>query len=82
MNIFNIPYLVEIFFALSTLVFVATLYAILPALVFNKRTFFKPSFINSLWYRGLKNVVQGVRSATSVNKKKQTKELFLFIKYD
>lgn len=49
MNILDTPFIVEFFFILSTLVFVATLYAILPALIYDKRTLSKPSIINRLW---------------------------------
>jgi hypothetical protein len=51
MKILEIPFLVEIFFVVSTLVFLASVYAILPALIYKKRTLFKPKMINSLWQR-------------------------------
>lgn len=49
MNILDTPFIIEFLFALSTLVFAVTLYAILPALIYNKPTLSKPSLINKLW---------------------------------
>lgn len=37
MKLLETPFLVEIFFAISTIIFVATLYAILPSIVNKKR---------------------------------------------
>jgi len=61
MNILDFPYIIEISFIISTTVFVGTLYAILPAIIYNKRTFFKPTFINALWLKYAKNIASGFR---------------------
>ncbi len=54
MNILDTPFIVEFFFVLSTVVFAITLYAILPALIYNKPTLSKPSMINRLWRKLLR----------------------------
>jgi len=49
MNIFEIPFLAEIIFAISTLVFFFTIYAVLPGFIYEKRTMYNPFLINRLW---------------------------------
>lgn len=71
MNILDIPYVIEIFFVVSTIAFVGALYAILPALIYKKRTFYKPSFINGLWLKCAKNIFSGVRETSFPPKKKK-----------
>jgi len=68
MNFLDTPFIVEFFFVLSTLVFLATLYAILPALIYNKPTLSKLSMIHKLWYKLLR------AWSVSVSKKKRWKE--------
>jgi len=75
MNILDTPFIVEFFFALSTFVFVATLYAILPALIYDKRTLSKPSIILRLWRKLVKT------ETTSASKKKDLMKI-LPIRYD
>lgn len=79
MKILELPYIVEFFFAVSTIVFVTTLYAILPALVFNKRTFFKPVLINSLWENIFKNASDKLAILFNRHKKKEIKNTLLLI---
>lgn len=79
MNPLELPYIVEFFFALSTIVFVVTLYAILPALVFNKRTVFKPVLINSLWETILKNTYGKLEKVFVGHKKKEINNELLVI---
>lgn len=79
MKILELPYLIEFFFAISTIVFVTTLYAILPALVFNKRTVFKPVLINSLWESIFKNAFDKLAKVFFGYKKKEIKNRILLI---
>jgi len=79
MNILDIPYVIEIFFVVSTMVFVSAIYAILPALIYKKRTFYKPSFINSLWLKYVKNIFSEIRETSFPPKKKEIKNIFLTI---
>lgn len=79
MNILDIPFIVEFFFVISTLVFLITVYAIFPAIMYKKRTVFRPKLINSLWQKYIKNVLVGVRNASVAPKKKEIKKLFLTI---
>jgi hypothetical protein len=53
MNILDAPYIVEFFFILSTLVFVTTLYFILPALIDTKTIFLKASTGQKIWQKNL-----------------------------
>lgn len=43
--------LAQLFFGISLVVFLITLYIILPAFIYNKRTLLRPELINGLWYR-------------------------------
>lgn len=79
MNILDTPYIVEIFFVISTIVFGIALYAILPALIYRKRTLFKPLFINALWQKYMKNIFVGIRRTSFPPKKKEIKSLILTI---
>ncbi len=79
MNILDIPFIVEIFFVISTLVFVITVYAIFPAIVFQKRTDFKSKMISSLWLRYIRSVLFGIKTTSNPPKKKELKKLFLTI---
>ena len=73
------PYIVEFLFALSTIVFVITLYAILPALIYNKKTLFKPTLINSLWQKFYKNFLEGFEKLNGVEKKKELKRAYIMV---
>lgn len=77
-NFFDIPYIVEIFFGISTIIFVIAIYAILPAFQYEKRTLFKPSLINSLWRKSLNEIVK-IPSLIVRRKKKKHNEIFLTI---
>ena len=80
MKILEVPYIVEFFFVVSTIVFVVTLYAILPALVFNKRTLFNPLLINGLWQKVFKNVSEGAGKFSRGHKKKELKKALVVIR--
>lgn len=71
MNILDTPFIVEFFFALSTLVFVVTLYAILPALIYNKPTLSKPSMIHKLWRKFMRTGI------SRISKKKELRRILL-----
>ena len=79
MNLLELPYIVEFFFAVSTIVFITTLYAILPALVFDKRTFFKPELIKSLWTKIYSNASDSLEKLVVGDKQKETKTSLLAI---
>ncbi len=70
MNMIEIPHLVEIFFVLSTIVFTVTLYVILPVLIFQKRAFDKPSFINAPWRKYSKSIFSSIQETAFPPKKK------------
>ena len=69
MNILDIPYVIDIFFVVSTLVFAGALYAILPAMIYDKRAVNKPSFTYALWLKYARNFFSGLRE-TSFDLKK------------
>jgi len=79
MNFLDVPYLIEFFFATSTVVFLATLYVILPALLFNKRTVFKPTLITALWRKVFKNIIELINIAPQENK---SNKIFLVVEND
>jgi len=79
MNLLELPYIVEFFFVISTIVFVVTLYAILPAIVFDKRTIFKPRLINSLWGKIFKNTSGRLEKISDTYKKKEIKTVLVTI---
>ncbi|WP_273568501.1 hypothetical protein [Maribacter halichondriae] len=43
--------IVKIFFGISLIVFLITLYVILPAFLYDKRTFYRPELIKAMWNR-------------------------------
>jgi len=51
MNVLDFPFLAEIFFGMSLIVFCVALYVILPAFIYKKRTVFKPKLINAMWHK-------------------------------
>jgi len=51
MNASDIPFLAEIFFGISLVVFCIVMYVILPSFIYNKRTVFKPKLINAMWIK-------------------------------
>ena len=79
MKMLETPYIVEFLFALSTIVFVITLYAILPALIYNKKTLFKPVLINALWQKFYKNFFEGFEKLSRVEKKKELKKAYIMV---
>lgn len=60
MNILDIPFVIELFFVISTLVFAIALYAILPVFIYKKIKIYKPSFMSSLWHKYVKNIFLGI----------------------
>ena len=79
MKFLDIPFIVEIFFAMSTIVFCIALYAILPPLIYDKRTIFKPLLINSLWSKYAKTFFLENKSKLIPSKKKELNKLFLTV---
>ena len=49
MGTMDFPFVVEIFFGISFVVFCIAMYVILPAFMYKKRTVFKPKLINAMW---------------------------------
>lgn len=70
MNILDFPYVVEVLFVLCSLVFSITIYIVLPAVVFDKRTFFKPKLINSLWINRFREQRVKAMGGTEIPQKK------------
>ena len=70
MNILDFPYVVEVLFVLCALVFSITIYIVLPAVVFDKRTFFKPKLINSLWINRFREQRVKAMGGTEIPQKK------------
>lgn len=70
MNILDFPYVVEVLFVLCALVFSITIYIVLPAVVFDKRTFFKPKLIKSLWINRFREQRVKAMGGTEIPQKK------------
>ena len=51
MNSIDSSLLAQFFFGISLVVFLITLYIILPAFIYNKRTMRRPRLIHALWFR-------------------------------
>ena len=49
MNVLDIPFLAEIFFGVSLVVFCLAIYIILPAFLYNKRTMSRPKLVKAMW---------------------------------
>ncbi len=81
MSILDLPFLIEILFAISLLVFLGTLYVVLPAFIHEKRTLFKPKLINSLWLKSFKRIKEELKTRLGIPQKKNVKQL-LYITQD
>ena len=77
MKIIDIPYLAEGLFAMSVLIFTVTIYLVLPALIFKKRTLFNPILINSLWLRTFKKLKSTLRNMLDFPQKKKLKQILI-----
>lgn len=73
MDILDFPFLIEILFAISLLVFLVSLYVVLPAFLHEKRTLFKPELINSLWLKTYIKIKGGLKNRFSDPQKKNLK---------
>jgi hypothetical protein len=51
MSLLEIPFLSEFIFVLSTMIFLFTLYAVLPGFIYEKRTLYNHTLTNVLWYK-------------------------------
>jgi len=49
MEFLNTTYLAEILFGMGLAMFCVTIYVIMPAFLYNKRTVFRPKLINAMW---------------------------------
>jgi len=54
MKLTEIPFIVEIFFAISTLVFALTIYVISPIILNNKKIMYAPVVLNKIWQKYFK----------------------------
>ncbi len=51
MSVVDSTLIVKIFFGISLIVFLITIYIILPAFLYDKRTFYRPELIKAMWNR-------------------------------
>lgn len=79
MNILDTPFVVEFFFGFSTVIFLLTLYTVLPALIYNKRTLAKPSMISGLWRKYINAIFIRIKNIVVLTNKKETIRTFLTV---
>jgi len=66
--------LARVFFGISLIVFLITLYIILPAFLFNKRTVLRPELINAMWYRIYDASIGKLKNSLTRFKKKEDRK--------
>jgi hypothetical protein len=79
MNVLDFPFLIEILFVVSLLVFLVTLYVVLPAFIHEKRTFFKPTLVNSLWVKSYNKIKGELKNGLNNPQKKNLRQIPLII---
>ncbi len=74
MGFFDIPYLVEVLFIMCVLLFIITLYIVVPTLVFDKKTFYKTPFAKFFW----RSTPSSPRNETAINSNNPNKKKWEF----
>jgi len=70
MNLLELPFFAEFIFTISTLVFIFTVYAVLPGFIYDKRTLYNPGLVNRLWSKIINELLSGFSNLFKFSSKK------------
>ncbi len=76
MRILDVPFILEIFFIISTVVFLLSLYTILPGIISKKNMILKPPVIDKFWHNYGKRKIETLKKTFFPSKKKEENKLF------
>lgn len=78
MNSIDSSLLAQIFFGISLVIFLVTLYIILPGFMYKKRTVLRPKLINAMWHRFYDVSIGKLKNSWRELKKKGLKRKSMF----